>query len=145
MELSAFISNCELIKLNVKKGYTYSDFRDDLKSIFKQAGIKKKHLVFFIADKDIYEEIFLEDLDSLLTSGNIPDLFDVDELETMLMEIKTEAQINGISEDPQELYKYLINVSFFFLAFFRANFKLTNWDFFSNCSVYKPIYMWFCP
>lgn len=112
MELSAFISNCELIKLNVKKGYTYSDFRDDLKFIFKQAGIKKKHLVFFIADKDIYEEIFLEDLDSLLTSGNIPDLFDVDELETMLMEIKTEAQIDGISEDPQELYKYLINVSF---------------------------------
>ncbi len=63
MELSAFVSNCELIKLNVKKGYTYNDFREDLKFILKQAGLKKKHLVFFIQDKDIYEEIFLEDLD----------------------------------------------------------------------------------
>jgi dynein heavy chain len=47
-------------------------------------------------------------LDSLLTSGNIPDLFDLDELETMLMEVKTDALMDGVSEDAQELHKYLI-------------------------------------
>jgi hypothetical protein len=55
-------------------------------------------LVFFLSDNDIAEvvfsysdwlqilniftkESFLEDLDSLLSSGNIPELFDTDELE----------------------------------------------------------------
>ena len=110
LELAAFISNCEMIKLNVKKGYNYLDFRDDLKSVFKVTGIKQRHVVLFIADKDIYEELFLEDLDSMLTSGNIPDLFDADELDTVFMELKQDALMDGISEDKAELYKYLINV-----------------------------------
>ena len=55
MELSSYISNCEMRKLNVKKGYNYSDFRDDLKSVFKLTGIQKKRIVFFVSDRDIYE------------------------------------------------------------------------------------------
>jgi len=102
-----------MIKLNVKKGYNYLDFRDDLKSVFKVTGIKQRHVVLFIADKDIYEELFLEDLDSMLTSGNIPDLFDADELDTVFMELKQDALMDGISEDKAELYKYLINVRVF--------------------------------
>ena len=59
MELAAFVSNCELIKLNLKKGYGYPDFRDDLKRIFRLVGVQKKRVVFFIADKDIYEVVFI--------------------------------------------------------------------------------------
>jgi dynein heavy chain, axonemal len=82
----------------MKKGYNYQDFRDDVKTVFKLTGIHKKRLVFFLSDNDIAEvvfsysdwlqiiniftkESFLEDLDSLLSSGNIPELFDTDELE----------------------------------------------------------------
>lgn len=54
--------------------------------------------------------MFLEDLDSLLTSGNIPDLFDTDELNSLLMEIKNDALMDGINEDKQELHKYMIRV-----------------------------------
>jgi dynein heavy chain len=52
----------------------------------------------------------LEDLDSLLTSGNIPDLFDNDELDTLFMELKNDALMEGISDEKSELYRYLINV-----------------------------------
>lgn len=48
----------------------------------------------------------------MLSSGNVPDLFDSDELEGVLVEVKPEAQIEGIHvEDKNELYKYLISVS----------------------------------
>ncbi len=58
----------------------------------------------------------MEDLDSLLTSGNIPDLFDMDELDSLLMELKNDAMMDGIMDERSELNKYLINVSnaFFF-------------------------------
>jgi len=135
MGLAATISNCEMVKLNVKKGYCFTDFRDDLKAIFKIAGAQKRKVTFFIDDKDIYEviyniflknlktkqnfiilliiskELFLEDIDSLLSSGNIPDLFDSEELESILMEIKSDGQSDGILvDDRNELYKYFINV-----------------------------------
>lgn len=111
MSLSAIISNCELFKLNVKKGYCFTDFRDDLKSVFKITGVQRRKVVFFIDDKDIYEEIFLEDIDSLLSAGNIPDLFDSDELESALTEVKSDGLMEGVQvEDKAELYKYFINV-----------------------------------
>jgi dynein heavy chain len=53
LELATFISNCELFKLNIKKAYSYPDFRDDLKAVFKLTALQKKRIVFFIADKDI--------------------------------------------------------------------------------------------
>jgi hypothetical protein len=54
----------------------------------------------------------LEDLESLLSNGNIPDLFDYDELNTLFMDLKNDAMIDGISEENTELYKYLVKVIF---------------------------------
>ena len=59
----------------------------------------------------------MEDLDSLLTSGNIPDLFDQEELDGLFMELKTESMMEGVSEDKSELYRYLINVILLCLKF----------------------------
>ena len=139
MELATYISNCDVFKLNVKKGYQYTDFREDLKIVFKLAGVQRKKIVFFIADKDIYEviernyrryvkyknkqslnkkeneinlkEIFLEDISTLLTSGSIPDLFDHDELNSLFMDLKNDALNEGIADDKDELYRFLIKVS----------------------------------
>ena len=78
----------------------------------------KKSLIY-----GFVKELFLEDFDSMLTSGNIPDLFDPDELDSILMELKNDAAIEGISEEKTELYKYLINVCLIFkiIPNFRLN------------------------
>ena len=55
--------------------------------------------------------MFLEDIESLLTSGNIPELFDADELNGVFMDLKNDAMLDGISEEKSELYKYLIKVN----------------------------------
>jgi hypothetical protein len=46
----------------------------------------------------------------MFTSGNIPDLFDPDELDSLLMDIKNEAMIENIADEKSVLHKYLINV-----------------------------------
>jgi hypothetical protein len=87
----------------------------------------------------------LEDLDSLLTSGNIPDLFDNDELDAIFMEIKQDAYIDGVHiDDKTELYKYLINVYYFFYLFLN---KSKLFIIFINQiinSEYKRIFIWYC-
>ncbi len=87
----------------------------------------------------------MEDLDSLLTSGNIPDLFDNDELDAIFMEIKQDAYIDGVHiDDKTELYKYLINVYYFFYLFLN---KSKLFIIFINQiinSEYKRIFIWYC-
>lgn len=60
--------------------------------------------------------MFLEDLACLLTSGDIPDLFDPDELNSLFMDLKNDALKEGVSEEKNELYKYLLTV---YLSYLR--------------------------
>ncbi|GFS75058.1 dynein heavy chain 7, axonemal [Trichonephila clavipes] len=47
--------------------------------VMKSAGADGKGTVFLITDSQIKEECFLEDIDNLLNSGEVPNLFAVDE------------------------------------------------------------------
>jgi hypothetical protein len=57
----------------------------------------------------------LDDLDSLLSSGNIPDLFESDELYNILMDIKTEAYVENAGEELEDLQKFFLQVVNHFL------------------------------
>jgi dynein heavy chain len=48
-------------------------------TLLKTAGGHNKPSVFLITDSQIKEESFLEDIDSLLNSGEVPNLFVADE------------------------------------------------------------------
>lgn len=48
-------------------------------AVLKQTGAVGKGTVFLITDTQIKEESFLEDIDSLLNTGEVPQLFAADE------------------------------------------------------------------
>ena len=49
------------------------------KTLLKSAGAQGKQTVFLLTDTQIKEESFLEDVDSLLNTGEVANLFAVDE------------------------------------------------------------------
>ena len=51
------------------RGYDHSSFRDDLRQLYWQAGVLRHKTVFFFADYQIAQEEFMEDIDSILNSG----------------------------------------------------------------------------
>jgi len=51
--LACFIANCTLFRLSLHRGYTLTDFREDLKKVFKMAGCQGKKVVFLLTDSDI--------------------------------------------------------------------------------------------
>lgn len=55
-----------------------------LVEIFYQAGNKDEGLMFLLTDSQITNERFLIYINDLLASGNIPDLFAVDEVDTIV-------------------------------------------------------------
>ena len=50
-----------------------------VQSVLKSTGMQGKPTVFLITDTQIKEESFLEDIDSLLNTGEVPNLFATDE------------------------------------------------------------------
>jgi len=56
-----------------------TEWRDDLKKALKQAGGYGRDTTFLFTGDKIKEDVFLQDIDSLLKSGEVPNLYAVDE------------------------------------------------------------------
>ena len=57
-----------------------------LQKLLKSAGKEGKHTVFLLADTQIKEESFLEDVDGLLNAGEVANLFNLEE-KTEVLEV----------------------------------------------------------
>jgi len=53
----------------------------DLKKLYYQAGVENKPTVFLFNDTQVVEEGFLEDINNVLSSGEVPNLYKADEFE----------------------------------------------------------------
>jgi len=50
----------------------------DLKRLYFQAGVENKPTVFLFTDTQVVEEVFLEDVNNILSSGEVPNLYKVE-------------------------------------------------------------------
>ncbi|KAM8834259.1 LOW QUALITY PROTEIN: dynein axonemal heavy chain 12-like [Synchiropus picturatus] len=82
--LAAFMAHMTLFQPKVSKSYSSVEWRDDLKMLLRNAGIKGQKSVFLLTDAQITDEDFLEDVDSLLHTGQVPNLFAPDETQEIL-------------------------------------------------------------
>ena len=53
----------------------------DLKKLYYQCGVENKPTVFLFTDTQVAEESFLEDINNILSSGEVPNLYKAEELE----------------------------------------------------------------
>ena len=76
----------------ISKGYSINEWRDDIKKVVKEAGGKGKNTTFLFTESQIKEEVFLQDIDCILNSGEVPNLFQIDEKQEILEMVRLAAQ-----------------------------------------------------
>ena len=54
--LAAFSAGCEVFELTLTRGYSESDFREDLKLLYQKLGLENKKMVFLFTDSHVAEE-----------------------------------------------------------------------------------------
>ncbi|XP_068605783.1 dynein axonemal heavy chain 12-like [Brachionichthys hirsutus] len=90
--LAAFMSNMSTFQPEISQSYGLAEWRDDLKMHLKNAGLKGQKMVLLITDTQIKDEAFLEDVDSILNAGEVPNLFDKDEKQEIMDALRPVAQ-----------------------------------------------------
>lgn len=79
--LATFIANYKLFQIEVVKGYGMQNWREDAKKALLQAGADNKQTSFLFVDTQIVNEQMLEDLNNVLNSGDIPNLYKTEDME----------------------------------------------------------------
>lgn len=108
--LAAHINDYQCYQIELCRGYDYVSFHEDLKKLYYIAGIDNKPTVFLITDNQIIIEEFLEDINNILNSGEVSNLFDNDEYEHIINDCRIAAKEYGIIEGNRNgIYEFFIN------------------------------------
>uniref|UniRef100_A0A3Q3ICB6 AAA+ ATPase domain-containing protein n=1 Tax=Monopterus albus TaxID=43700 RepID=A0A3Q3ICB6_MONAL len=108
--LAAHMCGYRCFEIELSRGYNYDSFHEDLRRLYKMAGMEGKDMVFLFTDTQIVVEEFLEDINNMLNSGEVPNLFEKDELEQVLAATRPKAKDAGISEENRdEVFQYFIS------------------------------------
>nr|XP_046243361.1 dynein axonemal heavy chain 10 [Scatophagus argus] len=110
-KLAAFSADCEVFEITLSRGYSESNFREDLKTLYLKLGIENKKMVFLFTDAHVAEEGFLELINNMLTSGIVPALFPDDERESVLNQLRDEALKMGSGPSKESVWQYFVNKS----------------------------------
>ena len=95
--LATFIADYCLFSVEISKNYGKNEWREDLKKIISKTGGEGKPSVFLFADFQMKDESFLEDVNNLLNTGEVPNLFASDEKAQLLEKVRATVKDNSIS------------------------------------------------
>jgi dynein heavy chain len=93
---ASFVAGFKCFSIELSRGYGLSEFRDDLKNLYQQTGVDGVPTVFLFTDTQIVSESFVEDINNILNSGEVPALFDQTEKDRMCSDIREYAETLGV-------------------------------------------------
>ena len=77
--LAAFMLEYDLKQIELSKNYGSAEWRDDIKAVLRGGGSGEKPFVFLFSDTQVKDENFVQDISSILNTGEVPNIFAVDE------------------------------------------------------------------
>ena len=104
--LAAFCAGYSVFTISLLRNYGETEFREDLKELYKQLGTQE--VVFLFTDAHVADEGFLEFINNMLTTGMVPALYEPDEKDGLINSVRKEAKEHGIVETPDSLWAYYV-------------------------------------
>ena len=86
--LAAHMAEYDLFQIELSKNYGMVEWREDIKKCMMKAGLENMPVVFLFSDMQIKSETFIEDLNNILNSGDVPNIYALDELDKIFIDMK---------------------------------------------------------
>ena len=94
----------DLFQIELSKNYGIPEWREDVKNCLIKAGIENVPVVFLFSDTQIKSELFLEDINNILNSGDVPNIYALDDLDKIYHEMKPVVQDSGLQPTKANLF-----------------------------------------
>ena len=107
--LAGSISSLEVFQVTLRKGYSIADLKVDISQLYIKAGQKNMGVIFLMTDAQVSDERFLVLINDLLASGEIPGLFDDEQMEEIISALRNEVKSAGIDDTRENCWKYFID------------------------------------
>ena len=110
--LACFMSGFNIFQIEISKNYTNAEWREDLKSVIRGAGTTATPMTFLFSDTQIKNETFVEDINNMLNSGEVPNIFPSDERAAICEAVRPFAKQTygkiAVDMSAQDLYAFFI-------------------------------------
>lgn len=108
--LSSKMGDNEVYQVEIKKNYRMQEWRDDMKNLLRLCGGKGQATSFIFTDTQIKEEGFLEDVNNILNTGEIPNLFAADEKADLCELVRPAAKSENKCPEgtPSQLFSFFV-------------------------------------
>ena len=72
--LASFMYEYQFKQIEIKKNYGMKEFNEFTKELMMDSGVMGKDIAFTMTDSQIIDESFLEDINNVLNTGEVPNL-----------------------------------------------------------------------
>ncbi|KAG5312033.1 DYH7 protein, partial [Pseudoatta argentina] len=89
--LAAFMQQQILFETTIESYYDMDAWKNELKKILRECGTLRKDITYFMNEKQI-KDAFLSDISCLLSTGELPDLFSIEDRQNIIEMTRLHAQ-----------------------------------------------------
>lgn len=103
----AWMNGLSIFQIKVHNRYSALNFDEDLRQVLRRAGCRNEKICFILDESNVMDSSFLERMNTLLANGEVPGLFEGDELSALMTQCREGSQREGqVIKEPEELYRW---------------------------------------
>jgi len=112
--LSKFVSwmnGLNIFQIKAHSRYGMDDFAEDLRGVMRRVGVDGEKVCFIFDESNVLSSGFIEAINALLASGEVPGLFDGEEYTALMSAVRDSAVRDGVILDSEEeLWRHFTGV-----------------------------------
>ena len=107
---AASFSRMTTFQIEITKNYMEKDWHENIRDLLRMCALEEQTVQFLFSDTQIVYESFLEDINNLLNSGEIPNLFLPEERVQINDELSDRAKAAGVPQTREAIYAYFVQM-----------------------------------